>query len=122
MTKEEKEKHEIILKNIISQKWEPEKNIEEFYNAFNFTRHYGLYHNGYEYFITFDVHENKERIVIYSRDLSDEKYAYNSSWENEPKNYYDDVTQLAFNFKLQNDGRTIAEYICDYYGKPRILL
>jgi len=42
-------------------------------------------------------------------------YRNNSNWyETAPKEHFKDLCDMVFNFKLKDDGRTIAEYICDY--------
>ena len=73
--------------------------------------------------ITIDVDEKKNRIwVVYDRDLNDPKYAYNAGWDIEPRTDYPDLPSLIFGFKLKNDGRTIAEYCCDFWRQPRLLV
>lgn len=118
-----KERLDKIIEKIITQKWEPGSCIQEFYSEFFVTPHYGFYHNGHEYFITTDEDENKHEIwVIYDRDLSDENVKYKDSWDIEPKEKFSDLPTLAFEFKLKNDGRSIADYICDFNKQEHLLM
>lgn len=67
ITPKEKERLDKIISGIISQKWEPESCMQEFYSEFFVSPHYGFYHNGHEYFITIDADENQKVIwVIYT--------------------------------------------------------
>ena len=105
-----------MLKYTASKVWKPEETIQEFY--------YGLLsemewdHNGYGYYIDHTV----PGWDIYYRNWNDAKDVSAPYWEVCPHEHFDTRADLTFNFKLKNDGRTPAEYICDYYGKPRILV
>ena len=59
---------------------------------------------------------------IYDRDFSDSKVAYKTDWDIEPRSDFPDIPSLVFGFKLKNDGRKIAEYCCDFWNQPRILV
>ncbi len=111
---------EIFSKQI----WEVEEScFQELYGTIIFNLHYGFCHNGHEYFITTDVDKEKNPIwVIYDRDFSDSKVAYKTDWDIEPRSDFPDIPSLVFGFKLKNDGRTIAEYCCDFWNQPRILV
>lgn len=123
ITPKEKERLDKIISGIISQKWEPESCMQEFYSEFFVSPHYGFYHNGHEYFITIDADEKQKVIwVIYDRDLSDEKEKYEDCWNDEQREEYPDLPTLAFNYKLKNDGRSIADYICDYNKQEHLLM
>lgn len=106
------------------QKWEVEETcLQELYSGICFSLHYEFCHNGHNYFVTVDVDESKNQIwVIYDRDYSNPKVAYKCDWDIEPRTDYPDLPSLVFEFKLRNDGRTIAEYCCDYWRQPRILV
>lgn len=108
----------------LSVEWKVEETcVQELYSDILFNQHYELTHKGHEYLITFDSDGNGKQIwVAYDRDLSDPKYAYNAVWETEPRADFSDLPSLIFGFKLQNDGRTIAEYCCDFWKQPRILV
>ena len=60
--------------------------------------------------------------VIYDRDFSDSRVAYKTDWDIEPRTDFPDIPSLVFGFRLKNDGRTIAEYCCDYWKQPRLLV
>lgn len=102
-------------------KWEIEEhNMQELYEAIMFNLHYEFCHNGHEYFITVDTNEKNENCwVIYDRDFSNPDIAYKSDWDVERHIRYKDLPSLLFGFKLENDGRTIAEYCYDYWNQPR---
>ena len=40
----------------------------------------------------------------------------------EEREEYPDLPTLAFNYKLKNDGRSIADYICDYNKQEHLLM
>ncbi|MBR5032463.1 MAG: hypothetical protein IKX70_02185 [Treponema sp.] len=123
VSEEEKKQINKILENIISQEWEPESCMQEFYSAFFISPHYNFYHKGHEYFITTEKDlDRKDVWIIYDRDLTDENYKYNSIWDNEPKSIYSDLSELAFEYKLKNDGRTLSEYIADYNHLDRSIV
>ena len=104
--------------------WEPEeKTMYEFYEMINFNGHFEFSHKGFEYFITFDIDSEKKDIwIVYERDFSNPEIAYKNDWDIEPQTPYKTLEELIFEFKLKNDGRTIAEYVCDYLKIPRLLL
>lgn len=123
ISEEDKKYMDKILPDIISQEWQPESCMQEFYSEFFVSPHYNFYHKGHEYFITFDKDEEyKDVWVIYDRDLEDENYKYNTFWEDEPKAMYKNLPELAFCFRLKNDGRTLCEYICDFNNMERLLV
>lgn len=108
------------LEKIIQQEWTPETCIQEFYSTFYVSPHYEMYHRGHEYFITIDIDKDGKQVwIISDRDLTDERFKYNIVWDDEPTSYYVDLPTLIFEYRLKNDGRTIAEYICDYNKTPR---
>lgn len=52
--------------------------------------------------------------------LPEKEYTTNRKWyETAPKEHFKDLCDLVFNLKLKDDGRTLAEYICDYQKIPR---
>ena len=106
------------------QVWKVEEScIQELYSEICFNLHYEFCHNGHNYFITIDVDEKKNQIwVVYDRDYSNPDVAYKCDWDIEPRTDFSDLPALIFGFKLQNDGRTIAEYCCDFWKQPRILV
>lgn len=102
--------------------WNPGCCIQEFYSEVLFTGHYGFYHKGHEYFITWDCNAVGEKVyVIYDRDLNDPLYFEKSSWDIEPRMEYPSLPDLCFCFELKNEGKTIADYICDFNGRDRCL-
>lgn len=123
LSQEDKKFIDKLNASAMQQKWEVEEScIQELYSNILFNMHYEFTHKGYEYFITFDFVNKKQIWRIYERDLSDSKYCYNTIWETEPRIDYSDLPALVFEFILKNDGRTIAEYCCDYWKQPRILV
>ena len=116
MDVKEKEYLDKVIAEVIGQEWKPESCMQEFYSEFFVSPHY-------EYFITVEKDNNRKDIwIIYDRDLSDDNYKYNSVWENEPKASFSDLAELAFNYKLKNDGRTLCEYICDFNKLDRLVI
>ena len=116
----EKEHFDFIAECEMDKIWKPD---DEFLEETFYIGHMGLIHLGHEYFITFDKDDGNNTIwVIYDRDYSNPKYRYNIFWETEPRADYPTLQDLLFNYKLKNDGRTIAEYICDFQHKPRLLM
>jgi len=123
MDVKEKEYLDKVIAEVIGQEWEPESCMQEFYSEFFVSPHYDFYHKGHEYFITVEKDNNRKDIwIIYDRDLTDDNYKYNSIWENEPKASFSDLAELAFNYKLKNDGRTLCEYICDFNKLDRLIV
>lgn len=104
--------------------WDVEQTcIQELYSEICFNMHFEFCHNGHNYFITFDEDKDENQLwVIYDRDYSDPKVAYKCNWDIEPRTDYKDLPSLIFEYKLKNDGRTIAEYCCDYWKQPRLLV
>lgn len=116
----EKKHFDFIAECEMDKIWEPD---DEFLEETFYIGHMGIIHLGHEYFITWDKDSEDNTIwVIYDRDYSDAKYRYNIFWENEPRTDYPTLQELLFYYKLKNDGRTIAEYICDFNKKPRLLM
>ena len=119
----EKDRLDRIINEVLKQEWEPEANIQKFYEEFYVSPHYGFYHRGHEYLITVDqMVDGKKVWVIYDRDLNDEEFKYNDVWSNEPKSIFEDLSTLIFVYKLKNDGRCIADYICDYNNLERLII
>ncbi len=112
--------NEVFLK----QKWEVEEScVQELYSEISFNLHFEFCHNGHEYFITIDKDSGKNQIwVIYDRDFSDSKVAHKCDWDIEPREEFKDLPSLVFEYKLKNDGRSIAEYCCDFWKQPRLLV
>ena len=104
------------VKYVASIVWKPEETIQEFYEGLLSEMEWN--HNGYGYYIDHTV----PGWDIYYRNWNDAKEVSAPYWEVCPHEHFETRLELAFNFKLKNDGRTPAEYICDYYGKPRILV
>ena len=97
--------------------------IQELYSDLYCNPVFEFFHRGFLYSFDSEFKKDKSQLwSVYYRDLKDPKYCYNSIWENEPHSDYPDLPSLVFGFKLKNDGRTIAEYCCDYWKQPRILL
>lgn len=123
LSQEDKKFIDKINASAMQQEWEVEENcIQELYSNILFNMHYEFAHKGYEYFITFDSANKKQIWTIYERDLTNPKYCYNTIWETEPRTDYSDLPALVFEFILKNDGRTIAEYCCDCWKQPRLLV
>lgn len=110
-----------MIKELQDYEWKPESCIQEFYSAMMFIGHYEFSHNNHEYLIVQDKENGNDVFVIYDRDLSIPGYEKKYEWDVEPKTIYSSLPELCFNFKLKGDERTIAEYICDYNGLPRII-
>lgn len=52
--------------------------------------------------------------------MPEDFYMTNRKWyETAPKEHFKDLCDMVFMFRLKNDGRTIAEYICDCLKIPR---
>lgn len=111
---------------MVESVWEPTEEGHSFQAFYEYiigevNTHYWFCHNGHEYFLTFDFDANHNQIyVIYDRDLKDPRF-FGGCWENEPRSDYDKLEDLIFNYVLKNDGRTIAEYLCDFWGVQRPL-
>lgn len=121
----EKEFIDKINAEMMDAEWDVDDTscIQELYSDLYFNRNFEFYHKGYLYSFDSECSKDKSELwQIYYRDLSNPEYAYNSIWENEPHSDYPDLPTLIFEFKLKNDGRTIAEYCCDYWKQPRILV
>ena len=105
---QEKELSDELLREkseIYNVTWHPEETPEEFYllclDEGEFT------HNGYLYNIGYT--EPGWEVWIESLDGAQER------------EHFDTRQQLISQFRLRNDGRTVLEYMCDYYHVPRIL-
>ena len=97
--------------------------IQELYSNLYYNPTLEFFHRGYLYGFNHECLKGEpEQWQIFIRDLSNPKVAYNSVWWNEPYLGYPNLPSLIFEFKLQNDGRTIAEYCCDYWKQPRMLV
>ena len=106
------------------QRWiVEESDMQDLYETILFNLHYEFCHNGHAYFITIDTNEEKKEVwVIYDRDFANSKIAYKNDWDIEDRVDYNDLPSLIFDFKLKNDGRTIAEYCYDYWNQPRCVI
>ena len=111
----------------MTAQWKLDENeencIQKIYYEISCNLIFQFTHKGFTYDFDYDcdeVHPNMWRIRW--RDLSDPNFAYNYVWETEPYLDYADLPSLIFEFELKNDGRTIAEYICDYWNQPRTLV
>lgn len=121
----EKESIDNFNNEMMDVEWDADETtcFQELYSDLYFNRFFEFYHKGFLY--SFDSEfkkDNTELWSIYYRDLKDQKHCYNVTWENEPHSEYHDLPSLIFEFRLQNDGRTIAEYCCDYWNQPRLLV
>lgn len=116
------EKYKKMVDEVFSkQTWEIEEScLQELYAEISFNMHFEFCHKGHNYFITWDVDKNKNHIwVIYDRDYSNPAVAYKNDWDIEPRMDYPDLPSLFFEYKLRNDGRTLAEYCYDYWKQER---
>jgi len=100
--------------------WNPGSSIQAFYN--DCLSDISFCHKGHEYFIFQNLELKDKPWTIFDRDLSNAEFASNIIWGKEPRFDYKDISELAFDFKLRNDGRTITEYICDFNSCDRILV
>ena len=110
-----------MINNEKQYDWKPERCIQEFYSQIMFIGHYEFFHNNHEYLIVEDKIEGKDVFVVYDRDLNIPDFKEKDDWDIEPKTIYTSLPELCFSFRLRCDGRTIAEYICDFNGLPRIM-
>lgn len=120
MTEKEKAFLDSVNKEYFDIDWNPGKSIQEFY--YDCFSDISFCHKGHEYFIYQNLESKEKPWTIFDRDLKDPEYAYNVVWGKEPRFDYADLADLAFTFKLQNDGRTIADYICDFNSIDRLLV
>lgn len=122
VSKKNKKLQDEIIEKLLNEKWVPESCLQEFY-YFCRTSEIEFCHKGHDYFISWDSDDkNNKYWCIFDRDLTNPLYKYNTIWEKEPRTDFKNLSDLAFSYKLKNDGRTIAEYICDYNKVPRILV
>ena len=90
--------------------------LDEFYESCVDETDFG--HNGIWYEVAWGEEGGWD---IYFMDK--EFYINNRKWyETAKKEHFETLCDLAFNFKLKNDGRTIAQYICDYNKIPRYVV
>ena len=115
-----KENVEMINKEYFEIEWTPQKSIQEFYN--DCLSDISFCHKGHEYFIFQNLELKDKPWTIFDRDLKNPEFANNTIWGKEPRFDFEDISELAFTFKLHNDGRTISEYICDFNSTDRILV
>ena len=105
---EEKELGDELLRKkakVFNVTWHPEETPEEFYLLCLGEGEFA--HNGYLYDIV-DADPGWE-VWIESLDGA------------QGKEHFTTRQELISQFRLRNDGRTVLEYICDYYHVPRIL-
>ena len=125
LSAKDKEYIDKLNAEMMDVKWDVDETtcIQELYSDLYYNPTLEFYHDGYLYGFNHECLKGEpEQWQIYARDLTNPKFAYNSVWWNEPYSVYPDLPTLIFEFKLQNDGRTIAEYCCDYWKQPRILV
>ena len=120
---EEKKDIDEFNAKMMNTEWKVEEScIQELYSTLYFNTSFEFYHKGHLYSFDSEIGNKTELWQIYDRDLNNPTYAYNCYWDNEPHFDYPDLPSLIFDFKLRNDGRTIAEYCCDYWKQPHILV
>lgn len=99
--------------------WEPDPTIQEFYDMC--LNEAEFFYKGFHYWIL--LSENNKGFDVAYQDLQDLSIAYLEGWENQiPREHFGTRVELISKFRLRNDGRTILEYYCDFYKKPRILV
>lgn len=99
--------------------WEPDPTIQEFYDMC--LNEDEFFYKGFHYSLLWS--EGRKGFDVAYQDLRDLSIAYLEGWEKQiPREYFETRAELISNFRLRNDGRTILEYYCDFYNKPRILV
>ena len=112
---------EELRKKLASYVFEPEETLQEFYDLCLGEGEF--YHNGFHYSIYWSNNSLKNGFDICFQDLNNPAVAYlNGNEEQIPFETFATRAELISQFKLKNDGRTILEYYCDYFKKPRMLL
>lgn len=114
---EEKRKIEReIDMQIAKYQFEPEEDFQELYNFILGEGEFA--HNGYWYYF---AHLCPGWAIIIE-DLNDEnRGSVNECYTTWPREQFATRADLVSQFKLRNDGRTLLEYWCDYFHKPRML-
>lgn len=117
ISKSEKELNE-TLKKII---WKPEDTIQELYDLILSEGDFD--HKGFEYHFVQHGDYIKDGWDVFIIDLNDDAQAFSENWnETCPREFFKTRAELISQFHLKNDGRTILEYYCDYFKKPRLLV
>lgn len=106
------------LKKII---WKPEDSIQEIYDMILSEGDFD--HKGFEYHFVQHGEYIKDGWDIFIVDLDNDTQVFSSNWYDFcDRESFKTRTDLISQFRLKNDGRTILEYWCDYYKKPRLLV
>lgn len=114
------EMEKAFRKKSASWTWDPDPTIQEFYDMCRDENDF--YHNGFHYTLLWS--ETIEHgFDVACQNLNDLNVAYLIGWEEAiPRESFKSRMELISRFRLKNDGRTILEYYCDYYHKPRLLV
>jgi len=101
--------------------FEPDEDFQELYKMC--LNEEEFYHNGFHYSIFLANNSLKNGFDICCQDLNNPDTAYLEGWEDQiPYENFPTRMDLISKFKLKNDGRTLLEYWCDYFHKPRLLV
>lgn len=88
--------------------------LDEFYEECDSEPYFE--HNGFHYDIQWGEYNGGWDVYVMPAEL----YATNRRWwEKSPVIHFENLCDLVFRLVLWNDGRTLAEYICDYQKIPR---
>lgn len=115
----ETEKREYFINKYGEIVWNPEESLEEFYDGCDGEPDW--YHKGVYYGIAY-ADDGRKGWFVYIRDYLNEDIPTEDNWDKVPKEFFPNLTSLAFELRLLRDGRTIAEYICDYNGLERYVV
>lgn len=99
--------------------WHPESTVQEIYGLILCEGDFA--HRGFEYHFVQHGEFITDGWDIYISDLS--KGGRLDNWQDIcPKEFFKTHAELISLLHLKNDGRTILEYYCDYFKKPRLLV
>ncbi|MCI5523635.1 MAG: hypothetical protein MR449_05820 [Spirochaetia bacterium] len=105
------------IKSMASEIFEPDEDFQDLYDMCRDESDFC--HNGFHYSIFW----GGKGFVICCQDLSNPEIARLEGFEEQiPYEYFKTRADLITQFKLKNDGRTLMEYWCDYFHKPRLLV
>lgn len=107
----EEEKRQYFLEKYQDIEWIPESSLEEFYEGSDSEPDWT--HKGVRYSMAY-ADDGRDGWLVYYRDFRNRNIPVEDHWDNVPNEFFPDLCTLAFNFVLKHDGRTIADYICDF--------
>lgn len=97
--------------------WIPPLCVQAFYaEFFQSNCQLGFLHRGHEYFVTWLNIEEEQSYVVYHKNLRDVRWMNDDSWDNCEYERFESLPDLVFSYKLEDDGRSIAEYINECNG------